>query len=89
MESFYKKKKKTHSLAPGQTNRIRTFLSKVFAKFSFFPKGLCDEGLRTESGSEEPCLFGSGYRLGPRHDPCGEDDVLSVGRAAFEVLMRS
>lgn len=42
----------------------------------------------TESGSEEPCHFGSGYRLWPRHDLCG-DDALSVGRAAFEVLMGS
>lgn len=43
----------------------------------------------TESGLEEPCHFGSGYRLWPRHDLCGEDDALSVGRAAFEVLMGS
>lgn len=89
MESFYKKKKKPILWPQAKPTESELSFQKFLQSFLFFPKGLCDEGLRTESGSEEPCLFGSGYRLWPRHDPCGEDDVLSVGRAAFEVLMRS
>lgn len=86
MESFYKK----HPFSgprPNQPNQ--NFPFKSFCKVFFFWKACVMRVWRTESGSEEPCLFGSGYRLWPRHDLCGEDDALSVGRAAFEVLMGS
>jgi hypothetical protein len=52
MESFLKN---THSLAPGQTNQIKTFLSKFLAKF--FIRSYNEEGLKDWkwSGKTLPC----------------------------------